>query len=608
MVRIAPSLTEREFPLTRSFIDVSVIIPVWNVEPYLRRCLDSVLHQTIGPERLEVIAVDDGSTDGSSALLDDYAARYPQLHVFHEPNSGGPGRPRNVGLDHASGRYVFFLDADDYLGDEALERLVAMADRNRSDVVLGKMVGVDGRRVPARAFRRSRDRADLKDVYSTLTVLKLFRRSLIERLGLRFAEGLTGGEDGPFTVRAYLQSNVISVVADYDCYYCRLRHGSQSKKSSRNDDILEYLARTSDRIELLAAHRGPGRDRDRLMTRHMWDVVRAFSRRWLELQPADRERVFEAGAALIRRWNTEAIQARLSPSRALRAYCLQHGLQSELEDIVACSKRQAFDDPIVDGHRVFARYPHFRDGSGIPDKYFELTGRIKVRQRAARAELVGTTLQVSGEAHLSYLGGVPTIILRPWPLGREHRFSTWPVSTPQLRDRYRAYPDAGFRARIDLATAADGRPLKRGLWQVLLSVSRTPVRFTVPFKPSSQTRAALEVASRNDAGSTLYVTRRGVLRLRAGTTGAILSRFADAEVRFRLRRLTRRMLRRLARLRAVKIGHARLRAWIVAIRGHRFGTTGRRRRRLVARVPAAASRMEAGRGAAERGWPADSDS
>jgi CDP-glycerol glycerophosphotransferase len=136
-------------------------------------------------------------------VLDEYAARHPRIKVFHEPNSGGPGRPRNVGLDHAGGTYVFFLDADDYLGAEALERLVGVAERNASDVVLGRMVGIGGRRVPTAAFRRNADRVDIEQVYQTGNVLKLFRRSMIERTGLRFREGMAGGEDGAFTARAY---------------------------------------------------------------------------------------------------------------------------------------------------------------------------------------------------------------------------------------------------------------------------------------------------------------------------------------------------------------------------------------------------------------------
>jgi poly(ribitol-phosphate) beta-N-acetylglucosaminyltransferase len=524
---------------------VSVIIPVWNVEPYLRQCLDSVVEQTIGLEQLEVIAVNDGSTDGSGRLLDEYASQYPQLKVISEPNSGGPGRPRNVGLDRSTGRYVFFLDADDYLGSECLERLVAMADHNASDVVLGKMVGVDGRRVPTQAFRRNLNQADLKQVYSTLGVLKLFRRSLIEHLGLRFAEGVPGGEDGAFTERVYLEAKVISVVADYDCYYNRQRLGSQTLSTSRQDDVVDYLTRRSERIELLTSHRGPSAERDQLMTRHIWDLVRAFNQRWLALEPAERGRVFDAAVPLLKRWNTDSIQAQLSPPLALRAYCLEHGLRSELEDIVACSSGTAYGNSIVDGARVFAGFPHFRDESGIPESCFEITNQIKIRRRATRAELEGTTLHLAGEAYLTHFGGDITIILRRWPRGPEYRFPARPISTPHLRDRYRAYPHAGFATAIDFASAADGRPMRRGAWQILLSVGSGPVRRTVGFKPSQDIRAAIEADHDNEVATALYLTPQGNLRVRVDAPGLITTL---EQIGYRLWRLRRRLLRLVSSL------------------------------------------------------------
>ena len=117
--------------MTSSVIpDVTVIVGAYEAMPYLIRCLESVEAQTLGPERIEIVAVDDGSTDGTGAYLDEFAARsgFP-VRVLHQPNSGGPSGPRNVGLDLARGRYVFFLDADDYFGEQALERMVAMADQ-----------------------------------------------------------------------------------------------------------------------------------------------------------------------------------------------------------------------------------------------------------------------------------------------------------------------------------------------------------------------------------------------------------------------------------------------------------------------------------------------
>lgn len=80
---------------------VSVVVPVWNTEPWLMQCLDSVAAQTIGTDRVELIAVDDGSTDGSAAMLDAHAATRPWMRVVHQSNSGGPGGPRNRGIDLA---------------------------------------------------------------------------------------------------------------------------------------------------------------------------------------------------------------------------------------------------------------------------------------------------------------------------------------------------------------------------------------------------------------------------------------------------------------------------------------------------------------------------
>jgi glycosyltransferase involved in cell wall biosynthesis len=159
-------------------VKVSVVIPVHNTGDDLSRCAESVLAQTM--DDYEVIFVDDGSSDGTEKRLDELAAEDGRLRVIHLPPSGGPGGPRNAGIDAARGDYVYFLDDDDWLGEEALERMYAMALRNDSDIVIGKMVG-HGRRVPRLMFKMNRDRADiLKDaLLGILTPHKLFRRSFL---------------------------------------------------------------------------------------------------------------------------------------------------------------------------------------------------------------------------------------------------------------------------------------------------------------------------------------------------------------------------------------------------------------------------------------------
>lgn len=113
--------------------DISVIVPVYNVEPYLPLCLDSVLGQRFAGT-IEVIIVDDGSPDGSPAICDRYAAAEERVRVIHKRNQGlGPAR--NSGIEIARGRWLCFLDSDDYLEVDALQRLYDLAEENNLDIV-----------------------------------------------------------------------------------------------------------------------------------------------------------------------------------------------------------------------------------------------------------------------------------------------------------------------------------------------------------------------------------------------------------------------------------------------------------------------------------------
>ena len=113
---------------------ISVILPVYAVEEYLGECLDSILDQA--PPGIEVIAVDDASPDECGRVLDDRAARDPRLRVVHLADNAGPGHARNMGLDQATGEYVWFVDADDLLADGALAAVAARLEQDRPDVLL----------------------------------------------------------------------------------------------------------------------------------------------------------------------------------------------------------------------------------------------------------------------------------------------------------------------------------------------------------------------------------------------------------------------------------------------------------------------------------------
>src|SRR3954454_6214755 len=116
---------------------VSVIVPVFNPGSDIDELIASLLGQTLPPSELELIFVDDGSTDATPARLDALAAEHRHVRVEHIPNSGWPGKPRNIGLDLATGDYVFFVDNDDWIEHDALERVHAMAVADRADIVIG---------------------------------------------------------------------------------------------------------------------------------------------------------------------------------------------------------------------------------------------------------------------------------------------------------------------------------------------------------------------------------------------------------------------------------------------------------------------------------------
>ncbi len=112
---------------------VSIIIPFYNTEPYMRKCLDSVTHQTY--KNLEIICINDESPDGCLAVLKEYAARDERIIIIDKQNEG-PSLARNAGLERASGEYIMFLDSDDWLDTDAVEQMLSRAQKEDADVVM----------------------------------------------------------------------------------------------------------------------------------------------------------------------------------------------------------------------------------------------------------------------------------------------------------------------------------------------------------------------------------------------------------------------------------------------------------------------------------------
>jgi glycosyltransferase involved in cell wall biosynthesis len=248
---------------------ISVVVPVYNTGAHLEDLVRSLAAQTMPQEEFEVIFIDDGSTDDTPARLDQLAAERPNVRVVHEPHSGWPGGPRNVGIDLARGEYIFFSDDDDWFGTEALERLYAFAVRTGAEIVLPRAVG-HGRGVPRVAVERTIERATLRNapLIDSLKVHKLFRTEFLRRHGLRFPEGHRRLEDQVFVVEAYLLADRISVLADYD-YYHHVRRSGHTHLTAQPVDWNKYYGDLGFVLDAVERHTRPGPFRDRLLRRFL---------------------------------------------------------------------------------------------------------------------------------------------------------------------------------------------------------------------------------------------------------------------------------------------------------------------------------------------------
>ncbi|WP_181372666.1 glycosyltransferase family 2 protein [Geobacillus thermodenitrificans] len=226
---------------------VTVGIPVYNDGEYIERCLRSIVDQTMDFSHIEIICVDDGSTDETADIIKKFQqqyGRYNNIHYYFHENTGNPSRSRNKVIDEAKGEYIYFVDGDDYLGSEALERMYRQGKENEAEIVIGKYKGVN-RGVPVVMFQEKKERTTFFDskAVDSMNVLKMFKTAFLRRYNIRFHPNIFHAEDHPFTMKAYLHAKVISIVNDYDCYYCtRYTDGNRVQLTRRLIPVDEFYA------------------------------------------------------------------------------------------------------------------------------------------------------------------------------------------------------------------------------------------------------------------------------------------------------------------------------------------------------------------------------
>lgn len=212
---------------------VSIIVPVYNTSPYLDCCIQSLLHQTY--DNLEIILIDDGSTDDSLKLLKEYQSKDRRIQVIADSINKGPGATRNIGVDIASGLYILFIDSDDYIKDDLIQRILSVFKDDKDiwiyngtsfnsttgQIVAEKYFVMEESFFETKySFRRNIMR--IIDIHSPC--MKMYSSSFLRDNNIRFPEGLYG-EDVEFWIRCLLNTESIGY-SDYKGYFRRLRDGS----------------------------------------------------------------------------------------------------------------------------------------------------------------------------------------------------------------------------------------------------------------------------------------------------------------------------------------------------------------------------------------------
>lgn len=216
-------------------VKISTIMAVYNVEEYLDKCFHHLLAQTYPVH--EIIAVNDGSTDGSGKILESWAKKDNRIRVIHQENTGGPGAPRNRGIEAATGDYIHFLDADDYIENEFYEKLIEMITATNAEIAAATLLKFNSRRTwmpptfeKLGLFAKNR----VTNLYTTPDLIhnlsstnKLFSRSFLTNNQLTFLEG-GASEEIHFTTRCFYLAKKVAIQTE-TAYYWRRREAPTNR-------------------------------------------------------------------------------------------------------------------------------------------------------------------------------------------------------------------------------------------------------------------------------------------------------------------------------------------------------------------------------------------
>lgn len=220
---------------------VSVIIPVYNTEKYLEKCLDSVCNQTL--KDIEILCINDCSTDDSLRILKKYAAKDERIKVINFEENKGVSIARNTGINCATGEFIGFVDSDDFVDKDFYEKLYCKAQESKADVTKGNVYTVDlqTHEIILTDFYDINDNISKDTTYFLYGFTSaIYKRAFIQDSNIKFPEGIRYFEDPYFSIDVTLHTNNIQTINDVKYYYQR-RVDSQVGKCKTLENTLEFV-------------------------------------------------------------------------------------------------------------------------------------------------------------------------------------------------------------------------------------------------------------------------------------------------------------------------------------------------------------------------------
>jgi CDP-glycerol glycerophosphotransferase len=473
---------------------LSVVVPIYNVEPYLGECLESLARQTFTD--LEVVMVDDGSTDASAAIAEDFSARDARFKMVRQAN-GGLSAARNTGLSVATGEFIAFVDSDDVVAPEAYELLVGSLDKSGSDIASGNVHRLTGRgtrqaRFLARTFAETRlsthitrDRLLLHD---RTAWNKVWRRAFWDREGRRFPEGRIY-EDIPVTIPLHFAARAVDVHSEV-VYYWRTREGVDRSITQRRAEpraLRDRLAAIAEVSDYLASH-GLRKEKRWYDASVVADDLKYFLNVLDEADDEYRALFLDRVNAFLDGVSPRAYR-RLRARERLKWHLVRRRMLPELLEILRFQRENMRDTTpvLVRGH-WYLDHPYRTDRSlKIPSSLFRVDRELRFSTGLDALDWQDGKLRIEGWAYIDGIGAADRrsqhITLTAVPPGRLQavrrriggvRMRAKPVHRPDLvRASGTELADvswAGFSATLDAGRLRTARRWREGRWDLFITM------------------------------------------------------------------------------------------------------------------------------------------